>query len=136
MLFRSGSQGGGPGWWWISRRRPRSPSLRRFYEAGPLSCADLGGDLDEDYAGRGFVDPTRFSSGNAKGKPFFSLFLFFLLSILPSSLFVVPFLPPIYQSTIIFQQDALCHVASLYVTFFQKLTCFLFWAGGTGGHMK
>ena len=26
----------------------------------------LGGDLDEDYVGRGFVDPTGSSSGNAK----------------------------------------------------------------------
>ena len=33
-----GSRGGGPGRWWTPRRRPRSPTLRRLYEAGPLSC--------------------------------------------------------------------------------------------------
>ena len=49
-----------------SRRRPRSPMLRRFYEAEPLSSEGLGGDLDEDCLGRGFVDPTGSSSGNAK----------------------------------------------------------------------
>ena len=49
-----------------SRRRPRSPTLRRFYEAEPLSSEGLGGDLDEDCLGRWFVDPAGSSSGNAK----------------------------------------------------------------------
>ena len=49
-----------------SRRRSRSPSLRRLYEAEPLSSGDLGGGLDEDCGGRRFVDLTGSSSGYAK----------------------------------------------------------------------
>ena len=49
-----------------SRRRSRSPSLRRFYVAEPLSSRGLGGDLDEDCMGREFVDLTGSSSGNAR----------------------------------------------------------------------
>ena len=65
-LGGGGSRGSGPRWWWMSRRRSRAPTLRRFYEAGPLSCAGLSGDLDEDCAGREFVDPTGSPSGSAE----------------------------------------------------------------------